>query len=475
NATITAAEGSTAGNSGTFGDVGDDTVVVTASIGTVTQNDVAGTWSWSWDTSDGPDDSQTVTITATDSDGAASTTTFALTVTNEAPVLADATFQLLENSVNGTPVGTVTATDVGDDTITYSIVGGTGETAFGIDPLTGDITVVDQSQLDFETTASFTLEIAAADDDNDVDSATVLINLQNQATISGVVYVDTDQDGHFDADEMGIDDVVVELLNTAGDVLFSTVTEDGGLYFFEDMDAGTYRIRESQPSGVTDGPEQLGSVGGSVIADDLMELTVSDTDASDYNFAEYGQQLTSGDTAGIGFWQNKHGQELIEAGGTALADWLGDNFGNIFGTEFVGASGADVASFYKNQLFKQKGKKSAGPAKVDAQFMAVAFATFFTSQNLAGTVATGYGFHVSDTGIGTRIVNVGNSGAAFGVDDDTDLTIMQLLLATNQLTDIPDNYTGFASIYDQNGDGVIDSYEAFLRTLANSVYGAIND
>lgn len=94
---------------------------------------------------------------------------------------------------------------------------------------------------------------------------------------------------------------------------------------------------------------------------------------------------------------------------------------------------------------------------------------------LAGDVAADYGFNVTDTGIGTKVVDVGRSGAAFDVADGTSLTIMQLLLATNDLTDEPDNLSGFASIYDQNGDGVIDRYEAALRTMANRVYSAINE
>jgi hypothetical protein len=126
-------------------------------------------------------------------------------------------------------------------------------------------------------------------------------------------------------------------------------------------------------------------------------------------------------------------------------------------------------------LFKQKAKKSAGPAKVDAQFMAVALATYFTSSNLAGNVAAAYGFNVTDTGIGTKVVNVGSAGAAFGVANGTDMTIMQLLLATDSLTDVPDDVSGFAYIYDCNGDGQIDSEEALLRALANEIYSSINE
>ena len=55
------------------------------------------------------------------------------------------------------------------------------------------------------------------------------------------------------------------------------------------------------------------------------------------------------------------------------------------------------------------------------------------------------------------------------------MTIMQLLWATNSLTDTPDNILGFADIYDTNGDGVIDSAEAALRTMANDVYSGINE
>jgi hypothetical protein len=206
-----------------------------------------------------------------------------------------------------------------------------------------------------------------------------------------------------------------------------------------------------------------------------MQLTLARADAFDYAFAEIGQQVSAGDTATIGFWQNKHGQALIVSGGAALASWLSDNFPNVFGNRLNGASGQDVADFYRQELFKQQAKKSAGPAKVDAQFMAVALATYFTSGNLAGTVAAAYGFNVTDTGIGTKVVNVGNSGAAFGVANGTDLTILQLLWATNDLTDQPDALAGFAFIYDQNGDGIIDSAEASLRAQANEVFSAINE
>lgn len=141
-----------------------------------------------------------------------------------------------------------------------------------------------------------------------------------------------------------------------------------------------------------------------------------------------------------------------------------------------------MASFYKSEFFK---KKLKGTSKVDAQFMSTALATFFTSSNLSGgSVAASYGFNVTETGIGTKVVNVGSSGAAFGVDDNTDMTVMALLLATNALTgadngtndgvtDTDDN--AYSNVYDTNGDGILDDAEKALRALANSVYTGINE
>jgi hypothetical protein len=69
--------GATATNTGTWSDPGTDSVVLTASVGTVTRND-NGTWSWSFDTTGAL--SQQVVVTGTDADGLAATTAFNLSV-----------------------------------------------------------------------------------------------------------------------------------------------------------------------------------------------------------------------------------------------------------------------------------------------------------------------------------------------------------------------------------------------------------
>lgn len=474
-------EGTSASKAITTSDVPADAVQVIANVGTITDNG-DGNWNWSYT---GSDDLATteVMITASDEDGGVTTAAFNLAVRNVAPMLIVETTDVVENSPAGTLAGNAIATDPGTDTLSFSITGGSGAAAFAIDSATGVISVADSTQLDFETTPSFTLEVMVTDDDGATDTANVTIDLLNEASITGTVFIDTNANGLYDANEMGIDGVIVELLDEFGapvrdarGEVIQAVTDDGGFYLFEDLNPGTYQLHELQPSGVADGQERLGSLGGTIEGNDLMQLALERTDASDYIFSEIGQQVTAGDTATIGFWQNKHGQTLIEQGGAALAGWLTTNFGNIFGDEFVGASGSEVANFYRDQLFRQKSEKSAGPAKVDAQFMAVALATFFTSRNFAGSdLAADYGFNVTDTGIGTRIVNVGTSGAAFGVADYSDLTILQLLWATDSLTDLPDGLSGFAHVYDRDGNGIIDANEALLRAMASQIYSGINE
>ncbi len=84
NATVIVNEGLTANNTGTYNDPEGDVVALTASVGTVANNN-DGTWSWSFDTSDGPAESQMVTITAADSCGCCVETSFDLVVHNVAP------------------------------------------------------------------------------------------------------------------------------------------------------------------------------------------------------------------------------------------------------------------------------------------------------------------------------------------------------------------------------------------------------
>ncbi|MCA9194187.1 MAG: hypothetical protein KDB03_20600, partial [Planctomycetales bacterium] len=116
-------EGSTATNTGSWVDPGQDDVTLSSSIGTITKN-ADGTWFWSFSTNDGPDLSQTVSITATDSDGDSSSTSFELIVNNVAPtVTTDESVVTVAEGLIASNSGSFS--DPGDDTVTLSASFGT--------------------------------------------------------------------------------------------------------------------------------------------------------------------------------------------------------------------------------------------------------------------------------------------------------------------------------------------------------------
>ena len=118
---VTVAGGAVAMNTGSWTDMGDDSVSLDASVGSVVAG-VDGTWSWSFtNVTGGPNDSQTVTIVATDSDGDAS----------------EVTFELVDNDVQAGPFtldfnndGAVDVLDT--DAIVAELVTGGGNTLFDL-------------------------------------------------------------------------------------------------------------------------------------------------------------------------------------------------------------------------------------------------------------------------------------------------------------------------------------------------------
>ena len=97
--------------------------------------------------------------------------------------------------------------------------------------------------------------------------------------------------------------------------------------------------------------------------------------------------------------------------------------------------------------------------KLDAQVLATALSVYATNATLDSTgVAAKYGFTVSGDGVGTAAVNVGTNGDAFGVANNSTLTVMELLLATD----------------DQAINGLLYNGNTTKRNEANAVFSALN-
>jgi hypothetical protein len=169
--------------------------------------------------------------------------------------------------------------------------------------------------------------------------------------------------------------------------------------------------------------------------------------------------VKKGQTAGIGFWNNKNGQVLIKSfnggAGTQLADWLAARLPHMFGIDAGSNDLAGQSNAYVAALFQQDFVLNG--VKLDAQVLATALNVYATNATLDSTgVAAQFGFMVSGDGLGTAAVSVG--GDAFGVANNTTMSVMDLLLATDA----------------QAVNGVLYGGNTTRRTHANAVYSAVN-
>ena len=287
--------------------------------------------------------------------------------------------------------------------------------------------------------------------------------------LSGLVFSDFNHDGQVDFGEQGIARVTIALDGTdfLGDAVhLSQATDAAGTYVFQNLLPGTYMITEQQqPAGYTPGINSIGTGGGTAFLEQFDLYLAAGLDAMNYNYGEQPAAtgaIQKGQTAGIGFWNNKNGQALIKAlnggTGTQLGDWLAVTFPHMFGApsgsnELAGESNAYVAAFFQSRFVVHD-------QKLDAQVLATALAVYVTNPTLDNTgVGTQYGFNVSGSGVATATVNVGSNGAAFGVANNTTMTVLDLLVAADS----------------QAVSGVLYNGNTAKRNMANSVFSAINE
>jgi hypothetical protein len=246
------------------------------------------------------------------------------------------------------------------------------------------------------------------------------------------------------------------------------------LYAFANLPAGTYAVAETAPATYTSGLATIGSIPGTASTGKITGIHLG-AGASDTN-NDFGlQQPNSGPVAGnqtgtIAFWNGTSGQALIKAlnGGpnaTNLSGYLANSFPDIYGASagsnnLTGKTNTQVATFFQ-QLYGESGPK------LDAETLALALSTYVTKSSLAGNVAAAYGFAVSTNGSATATFNVGTNGAAFGVNDNTVLTIQDLLTLT-------DAHAHKGLLWDLNGNGSLSTAETILRLQADELFDAIN-
>ena len=210
----------------------------------------------------------TITVTVADNGGGVNTfvRTFTITVdpVNDAPVLNDVSFTVNELATNGTAVGTVTATDPDNDSITYAITAGNTGGAFAIDPATGAITVANGTAV---TGGPFSLTIEATDDGSpsESDTATVTLTVNLAPTTTGIenqtVLEDAAEtavslaDAFADAEDAD-GDLTYQIVGNTNPGLFDSILVDGNaldLLFTPTANANgssTVRVRATDTGGL---------------------------------------------------------------------------------------------------------------------------------------------------------------------------------------------------------------------------------
>ena len=118
------------------------------------------------------------------------------------------------------------------------------------------------------------------------------------ASVSGNVYVDSNNDGIKQSTEKGIAGTKVTLTGTddlGNSVQLTTMTNCKGAYSFGNLRPGTYTITETQPAGYLDGKDTIGTQGGTAGNDVLSGIVLaSGVKGTGNNFGELKPASLSG-------------------------------------------------------------------------------------------------------------------------------------------------------------------------------------
>ncbi|HLJ97953.1 MAG TPA: PKD domain-containing protein, partial [Gemmataceae bacterium] len=178
--------------------------------------------------------------------------------------------------------------------------------------------------------------------------------------------------------------------------------------------------------------------------------------------ATLGQFVSAGLTMPLGFWEGLQGQQLIRRfgatnSGQTLGQWLATTYPNLYGAS-NGApnlslfTDGQIGSYFQSLFLVSKG------TGLDAEVLATALEIFATTESLGGTTAQTHGFTVTSNGLGAYSWNIGPSGQAFDVPNNTTLDVYQILMGAN-------NFAVGGEPWDS---------DSFLRNQAYAVFRAIN-
>src|SRR5262245_27156293 len=108
--------------------------------------------------------------------------------------------------------------------------------------------------------------------------------------ISGLVYFDQNKDGFAQDTEPRLQGVTVTLKGRTenGDkVKLKTTTDAGGIFMFQGLDPGTYKLKVSTPKGYSPGDSSVGAFGGNPHHNTITKIEIPGGQSSGaYNFGQ---------------------------------------------------------------------------------------------------------------------------------------------------------------------------------------------
>ncbi|MCO6456806.1 MAG: tandem-95 repeat protein [Pirellulaceae bacterium] len=259
------------------------------------------------------------------SDGNGGTDTALVTIqvtnSNDAPTAVNDT--LFANLNQASQILDVLANDTdpdsGDTLIIQSVTQGSagGTVAISSNGLRIEYTPA----TDFTGQETFTYTVNDGAGESSVGSVTVTVRDFVPSSLSGFVYLDVNNNGIRESQEMMVVGVTIQLTGTDQDgnaVNLTRQTGSDGSYSFTELAPGQYTIIQVQPAFLLDGIETPGSQGGSTTVNDQIAVTLAeDTQGVNNNFGERGrvpQAITLMDLLA-----SSHNESLIVAVDTAGA------------------------------------------------------------------------------------------------------------------------------------------------------------
>ncbi|MRT93835.1 cadherin domain-containing protein [Ancylomarina sp. 16SWW S1-10-2] len=285
----------TAGNTNSVFAINESTGEITITDNTNLDFETTITYTLSVTVGDGVNTSsvQTVSVNVTD-------------INDELPVItASQTFNIDEDAVNNASVGTVLATDADAGTTfsSWTITGGNSDAIFVINESTGEITIADNTNLDFETTTTYTLSLTVGDGENTSSVQTVSVNVtdindelpvitasqtfnidenaENNASVGIILATDDDADTTFNSWTItgGNSDAIFVINESTGAI---TIADNRNL----DLETTiTYTLSVTVGDGTNTSSIETVSVTINDINDELPVITASQTFNIDENAA----------------------------------------------------------------------------------------------------------------------------------------------------------------------------------------------